>query len=104
MNPASRPLLALLLAGLLVACSRRPAAAPHAPARAGGSRTPALGLSPLRVNQLGYLPELSKWAVLVSGSPAPQSWQLQDAAGQVLARGESRVVGLDPASGDRVHQ
>ncbi len=58
----------------------------------------------LRVNQLGYLPELAKWAVLVSDSPTPESWQLRDAAGKVLSEGESRVVGLDPASGDRVHQ
>jgi endoglucanase len=58
----------------------------------------------VRVNQLGYLPELPKWAVLVSDSPTPETWQLQDSSGKVLLQGESRVLGLDAASGDRVHQ
>jgi endoglucanase len=93
----------LLLAALPVACLR-----PRVP-DASGPAAPKPGpaapeLPRLRVNQLGYLPELPKWAVLVSDSPTPESWQLHDPAGKVLLQGESRVVGLDATSGDRVHQ
>jgi len=93
--------LALLLTAWLVACHRKPAATPNA---SDGAENTAAPPPRLRVNQLGYLPQQPKWAVLVSDSPTPESWQLQDAAGNVLLQGESHVVGLDPASGDRVHQ
>jgi endoglucanase len=102
---ASARLFGLLLATLLVACLRQRAPVPDAAGPVDPKHGPAAPELPrLRLNQLGYLPELPKWAVLVSDSPTPESWQLQDAAGNVLLRGESRVMGLDPASGDRVHQ
>ena len=56
------------------------------------------------VNQLGYLPKLHKVAVLDSAAKEPQKWQLLDAAGAVVAEGESRVFGADPNSGNSVHQ
>lgn len=100
------PLFSLLLAPLLVACLRQRALVPDASANADPKHHRASLPEPprLRVNQLGYLPELPKWAVLVSDSPNPERWQLRDAAGNVLLQGESRVIGLDSSSGDRVHQ
>jgi endoglucanase len=99
----SAPALALLMAPLLLACERQLAAAPEAHGRADTEHD-RLEPPRMRVNQIGYLPELPKWAVLVSDSPTPESWQLHDAAGKVRLQGESTVVGLDPSSGDRVHQ
>lgn len=54
-------------------------------------------------NQTGYLPGLSKLAVVKSDSIAPLSWTLTDSQGRVVATGKTAAQGLDPASGDRVH-
>jgi endoglucanase len=57
----------------------------------------------LAVNQLGYAPGFEKLAVLKSGEKQPLGWELLDAQGAVLARGESTVHGDDPASGEHLH-
>ena len=57
----------------------------------------------VRVNQLGYLPKQPKLAVLVSDADAPVPWELVDASGEVVARGNSQPRGDDAASGEHVH-
>ncbi len=69
-------------------------------------RKSSVGSAPipdLLVNQLGYLPGLSKRATLKSPATAPLAWTLIDASGATVAQGVSRVIGDDPASGDHVH-
>ncbi|MEY4547956.1 MAG: Cellulase, partial [Pseudomonadota bacterium] len=56
------------------------------------------------VNQLGYLPKLSKIAVLESSAAEPQKWELVDASGAVVADGETKPFGADPNSGNSVHR
>lgn len=55
------------------------------------------------VNQHGYLPKLSKVAVVESSAAEPQKWQLLDASGQTVAEGETKVFGADLHSGNSVH-
>ncbi len=57
----------------------------------------------LRVNQLGYVVLGPKRANLVTDATTPQTWQLVNAAGAVVATGQTTVHGLDVASGDKVH-
>jgi endoglucanase len=64
---------------------------------------PALPISKLRANQVGYLPGLPKRATLASAATKRLPWQLLDAHARVVARGMTRVHGLDTASGDSVH-
>jgi endoglucanase len=59
---------------------------------------------PLRVTQLGYGPAGPKYAVVVDASQQPLTWELLDTGGQVVASGQTRFVGDDADSGDRVHQ
>jgi endoglucanase len=54
------------------------------------------------VNQVGYLPELTKWAVVRTDATAPLAWKLLGEHGEVLAGGTTIVHGADPSSGDRV--
>jgi len=58
----------------------------------------------VRVNQLGYLPSSAKIAALSAETSAPLEWQLLDRAGRVVAAGQSRAFGEDPAAGELVHQ
>ena len=60
-------------------------------------------LPAVRVNQLGYLPNLAKTATVVTDAAAPLDWQLLDAAGKVRATGKTQPFGDDKASGDVVH-
>ncbi|HSY23607.1 MAG TPA: glycoside hydrolase family 9 protein, partial [Polyangiaceae bacterium] len=55
------------------------------------------------VNQVGYLPGLTKWAVIKTDATAPLAWKLLGEKGDVLAGGDTIVRGADPSSGDRVH-
>jgi endoglucanase len=55
------------------------------------------------VNQTGYLPKLSKVAVLESAAMEPQKWELHDGQGKVVANGETSVFGPDVNSGNSVH-
>ncbi|WP_220036928.1 glycoside hydrolase family 9 protein [Paenibacillus sambharensis] len=60
--------------------------------------------SPVRVNQVGYLPGADKVATIVSPSSMPLKWELRAGSGTVVAEGQTRVFGNDRASGDHVHQ
>ncbi len=58
----------------------------------------------VRVNQVGYLPDLPKIATVATAGDAPLAWQLLDAAGKVRASGQTRPFGEDRSSGERVQQ
>ena len=74
-----------------------------------GSLTPSLAAplaqtaTAIRVNQVGYLPNLPKLATVVSTSTSPLTWQLKNSGGTVVASGSTTVFGNDAASGDQVH-
>jgi len=55
------------------------------------------------VNQLGYLPQGTKVAIIESDDSAPLGWQVIDGGGHVLANGKTQVGNLDKDSGDKVH-
>ena len=57
----------------------------------------------VRVNQVGYLPDASKRATLVTESTAPLPWRLLDAAGAEVLSGQSQPRGVDPSAGLNVH-
>ncbi|MFD9357273.1 glycoside hydrolase family 9 protein [Streptomyces sp. NPDC060031] len=59
--------------------------------------------TPVRVNQLGYLPDGPKRATVASSATEPLAWQLRDASGTVAASGTTTVRGADQASGQSVH-
>lgn len=54
---------------------------------------------PVRVNQVGYLPDGPKNATVVSESDQPLAWRLEDAAGASVATGRATPSGTDPSSG-----
>lgn len=54
------------------------------------------------VNQVGYLPKAPKVAIFKTASSAPDTWQLLDRSGGVVASGATTAHGNDPASGDHV--
>ncbi|MFD5324954.1 glycoside hydrolase family 9 protein [Streptomyces sp. NPDC127092] len=58
---------------------------------------------PVRVNQLGYLPDGPKRATVVSSATTPLAWQLLDASGAQVASGSTAVHGADQASGQATH-
>lgn len=57
----------------------------------------------IRVNQVGYFPNLNKKATVVCSSTAPIVWRLVDSSSKVVASGQTTVFGPDHASGDNVH-
>ncbi|WP_084546377.1 glycoside hydrolase family 9 protein [Glycomyces arizonensis] len=57
----------------------------------------------VRVNQVGYLPDGPKHATVVTDATEPVAWELADAAGEVVATGETAVHGEDATSGSSVH-
>ncbi|MET7418925.1 glycoside hydrolase family 9 protein [Dactylosporangium sp. NPDC005555] len=59
--------------------------------------------SPVKVNQVAYVPGLTKQATVVSSSAAPIGWTLRNAAGATVASGQTTVKGADALSGDTVH-
>jgi len=59
--------------------------------------------SPVKVNQVAYVPGVPKVATLVSSSTSPVAWTLRNAAGTVVASGQSTVKGADALSGDSTH-
>ncbi|MFD1933182.1 MULTISPECIES: glycoside hydrolase family 9 protein [Nonomuraea] len=71
----------------------------------GGATPPGgryLG-SPVRVNQVGYLPDAPKRATIVSEVTEALPWRLLDSAGAEAAAGTTKVYGDDLMSGDHVH-
>ncbi|MFI0720702.1 glycoside hydrolase family 9 protein [Streptomyces sp. NPDC021224] len=63
--------------------------------------TPDTG-SPVRVNQVGYLPGGPKDGTFVTEATDPQTWTLKNAAGTAVATGATVPGGTDPTSGQNV--
>ncbi|MEU5157203.1 glycoside hydrolase family 9 protein [Glycomyces sp. NPDC021274] len=57
----------------------------------------------VRVNQVAYFPDAPKQATLVTDATDPVPWQLHDAAGTLVAQGESSPHGDESTSGESVH-
>jgi hypothetical protein len=57
----------------------------------------------IRLNQLGFLPDTTKRAVVATESTVPLRWRVLDANGRTAAEGRTTVIGADAASGDGVH-
>jgi endoglucanase len=57
----------------------------------------------VRVNQVGYLPRGPKNATLVTDATTALPWQLKNAAGRVVATGNTTPRGVDPTAGLNVH-
>ncbi|MGY5450834.1 glycoside hydrolase family 9 protein [Agarivorans sp. MS3-6] len=58
----------------------------------------------VRLNQVGFFPKAEKFAIIDSDAQQPIFWQLNDANGEVVASGKTRVFGLNKASGENVHR
>ncbi|WP_456819827.1 glycoside hydrolase family 9 protein [Cellulomonas sp. URHB0016] len=87
-------------AGLAVAAALAVSGLVVAPQAAVAATDPG---SPVKVNQVAYVPGVAKVATLVSTSTAPVAWTLRNAAGTVVASGQSTVKGTDALSGDSTH-
>ena len=57
----------------------------------------------VRVNQVGYIPTLPKFASVVSDTTTPLTWELKDQNGNVVESGNTTVFGYDEASDDTLH-
>ncbi len=60
--------------------------------------------NPVKLNQVGLLPDAAKRAMVAHPSKQPLPWRLLDASGRTQSSGRTRVFGSDAASGDHVHQ
>src|SRR3546814_9302468 len=58
---------------------------------------------PIRLNQIGLLPDGPKRALLPDAATAPLGWTLTDAGGATVAQGKTIVIGDDAASGEHLH-
>ena len=56
----------------------------------------------IHLNQIGFLPDGPKRAIVATNTDAPLDWRVIDAAGKVVASGRTQPGGADEASGDRV--
>jgi endoglucanase len=61
-----------------------------------------LHTSDVRLNQIGYLPSSRKVAIVESSESAPLAWQVVDAGGALVERGQTQPRGADADSGDQV--
>ncbi|MFE6038172.1 glycoside hydrolase family 9 protein [Streptomyces sp. NPDC056452] len=59
--------------------------------------------SPVRVNQVGYLPHGPKKGTVVTDADAPLPWSVKAADGSTAATGTTVPQGEDPSSRQRVH-
>jgi endoglucanase len=57
----------------------------------------------VRVNQVGYLPKGPHNATLVTEQTTPVRWELRNAAGTVVTRGNTKPAGVERTSGLNVH-
>jgi endoglucanase len=57
----------------------------------------------VKVNQIGYLPEGSKIAILAVEATTVQDWILINQNGETVASGKTIIKGLDSISGDHLH-
>jgi endoglucanase len=71
---------------------------------ASAQDTAAPAIAKVRVNQVGYLPRLPKFAGYKTTSTTPLDWQLLDSAGKVVKSGKTKVFGEDKDAGELVHQ
>ncbi len=69
-----------------------------------GTAAHAQGSAPIRLNQLGFLPQARKLAILPEASSRPLRWELRDSDGRQRAAGTTEVVGPDRWSGETVHR
>lgn len=60
--------------------------------------------NPVHMNQLGFLPDSPKRAVVADPSAAPLPWRLLDRAGRAVADGRTELFGDDAQSGEHVHR
>jgi Glycosyl hydrolase family 9./N-terminal ig-like domain of cellulase. len=58
----------------------------------------------IRFNQLGFLPDGPKRAIVVDAATQPLAWGLLDANGKEVAAGHTVVFGINEGSGEHVHQ
>lgn len=58
----------------------------------------------VRFNQLGFQPSGPKRVIVKSDAKEPLEWQVIDAGGETLARGQSHPFGRSAGSGEHVHQ
>jgi endoglucanase len=58
----------------------------------------------VQLNQVGFLPDAGKHAVIVSESATPLQWGLYDAEGRRLAEGATAPFGMNAQSGQNVHR
>jgi endoglucanase len=66
-----------------------------------GAAPPA---SPVRMNQLGFLPDARKRAIVADSSAVPLAWRLFDREGMPVREGKTEVFGDDAQSGEHVHR
>ncbi len=59
--------------------------------------------SPIRANQLGYLPNADKIIYIESDSSTPLRWTMQNAEGINVDMGRTTIYGLNRASGEQLH-
>jgi endoglucanase len=64
----------------------------------------AQDISPIRLNQVGLLPDGAKRAVIPSASMVPLDWRLTNGSGKAVASGRTSVFGQDRYSGEHVHR
>ncbi|MEV6305241.1 glycoside hydrolase family 9 protein [Actinoplanes sp. NPDC051861] len=57
----------------------------------------------VRVNQVAYIPDGPKAATLVTDKTTAVPWELKDATGRVLKKGQTKPYGVDVSSGQNVH-
>ncbi|GAA0683536.1 glycoside hydrolase family 9 protein [Kitasatospora atroaurantiaca] len=94
---------AAVLTGLALAAGGLTATAFTAASANAATPVAAPADFPVRVNQVGYLPDGPKRATVISSATAPLAWQLRDASGAQVASGTSTVHGADRASGQSTH-
>lgn len=69
-----------------------------------GAASPEPAASAIRFDQVGFTPEGLKRFVIASDARAPLPWRLERTDGTVVAKGRTRLFGLNAASGERVHR
>lgn len=60
--------------------------------------------SPIRLNQLGFLPKADKFIFVASESTEPLQWTLQNQQGINIDLGYTSIFGLNKASGEHLHR
>ena len=60
--------------------------------------------TPIRLNQVGLIPDASHRAMLSDPSKEPLEWELVDAGNKVVTTGRTQLFGADRFSGEHVHR